>query len=106
MLSESPGEDLSGLFFFQAGETELCVDGHSPCGCHAGVDILGRRIKHSSKRMNLEPLHCLFDVGGEKHAILFRAVKDIPTNAELSFDHGTERKSFQGHGLDLMWLDL
>ena len=106
MMSENPGQDMCGLFFFKAGKTELCMDGHSPCECHVGAHILGRRIKHSSKRMNLQPLHCLFNAGGEKHAILFRAIQDIPTKTELSFDHGNKRKSFRGHGLDLTWLDF
>ena len=105
MMSHNSEEDMRGLFFFRAGQTELCIDGHSPCECH-GADTFGRRIKHSSKKSNLKPLHCVFNTGeGDKQAILFRAVKDIDTNTELSFDHGAKRKFFRGEGLDLKWLD-
>ncbi|XP_067091775.1 uncharacterized protein [Osmerus mordax] len=105
MMSHNSEEDMRGLFFFRAGQMELCIDGHSPCECH-GADTFGRRIKHSSKKSNLKPLHCVFNTGeGEKQAILFKAVKDIDTNTELSFDHGAKRKFFRGEGLDLKWLD-
>ena len=91
------------LFFFR----DLCIDAQTfPCDCHPDMDTVGRRIKHSSKKANLKPLHCVLRVDGEdRDVILFKAIENIKVDEELKYDFGMRRKSFKGEGLDLEWLD-
>ena len=102
-LVDEPGY----LFFFKAGERDLCIDTQTfPCECHPDADTIGRRINHSRKNPNLKPMQCVLMVDGEaKQVILFRALVDIPVDKELKFDYGVNRKSFRGESLDLDWLD-
>ncbi|XP_039527510.1 uncharacterized protein LOC120479279 isoform X1 [Pimephales promelas] len=94
------------MFFFKAGQRELCIDAQTfPCECHPGTDTVGRRINHSTKAPNLKPFHCRLRVDGEdKYVILLRALQDISVGVELRFDHGVKRKSFCGEGLDPIFI--
>ncbi|XP_034549552.1 uncharacterized protein LOC117820035 [Notolabrus celidotus] len=95
------------LFFFKDGQRDLCVDAQThPCTCHADRDMVGRRINHSAKKPNLKPVHVRLDHDGEQlDVILFKALVDIQVGKELKFNHGVDRKSHRGEGLDLEWLD-
>ncbi|XP_029904031.1 N-lysine methyltransferase KMT5A-like [Myripristis murdjan] len=95
------------LFFFKDGERDLCIDAQTfPCSCHKDLDIVGRRINHSSKKPNLKLVHILLNADGVSlDVILFKALIDIETGTELSFHYGVNRKSHRGEGLDLDWLD-
>ncbi|KAK7172327.1 hypothetical protein R3I93_004600 [Phoxinus phoxinus] len=106
-MVEGQHDEAGYLFFFKAGQTDLCLDPQSfPCECHPATDTVGRRINHSTKAPNLKPFHCRLRVNGEdKDVILFRALQDISVGAELRFDYGVKRKSFRGEGLELEWLD-
>ncbi len=42
---------------------------------------------------------------GPAETILFLATRDIKVNEEILYDYGVTRKSFQGEGADLDWLE-
>ncbi|KAA0720553.1 hypothetical protein E1301_Tti019683 [Triplophysa tibetana] len=87
------------MFFFKAGQHDLCIDAQTfPCECHPVADTIGRRIIHSSKRPNLKPFQCVLNInGGDSFLILFRALQDISVDTQLKFD--------REEGLNLEWLD-
>ncbi|XP_052386024.1 uncharacterized protein LOC127933243 [Carassius gibelio] len=80
-------DEAGYLFFFKAGQRELCIDAQTfPCECHPDADTFGRRINHSSKMPNLKPLHCVLKVNGEeKDVVLFKALQDISVDTQLKF---------------------
>ncbi|CAM4574700.1 unnamed protein product [Leuciscus chuanchicus] len=95
------------VFFFKAGERELCIDSQtSPCECHPNMNTFGRRINHSRKMPNLKPIHCTMTINDQdQEVILFKATRDITVGTQLKYDYGVRRRSFQGEGLTLDWLD-
>ncbi|XP_059364909.1 uncharacterized protein si:dkey-23a23.2 [Carassius carassius] len=103
-MMEGHRDEARYLFFFKAGQRDMCIDANMGCNCHPNTDTVGRRIKCCSKRPNLEPLHCVMKVDGEdQDVILFKALQDISIDTQLKFYTGVIRKSFLG--LDLDWLD-
>ncbi|KAK2907361.1 hypothetical protein Q8A67_006346 [Cirrhinus molitorella] len=97
-------DEAKYLFFFKAGQRDLCIDAQTGCDCHPNTDTVGRRIKYCYKRPNLEPLHSVLKVNGEdEDVILFKALQDISIDTQLKFFSGVIRRSFLG--LDLDWLD-
>ncbi|CAM4533146.1 unnamed protein product [Leuciscus chuanchicus] len=101
------GDQAGYLFFFKAGQRDLCVDAQTfPCTCHPNSDTFGRLINHSAKMPNLKPFYCSVKLSGVKtDVILFKALSDIPVDTQLKFDYGVRRTSFRGEGLNLEWLD-
>ncbi len=57
-------EDEAGhLFFFKAGQRDLCIDTQTfPCECRRDTDNVGRQIHRSTKNANLQPLRCVLKV--------------------------------------------
>ena len=50
------------------------------------MDTVGRRINHSTKKINVKPFHCKMQfLEGERDTILFKATKDIAVNEEILF---------------------
>ena len=70
------------------------------------TDTVGRRINHSTKKINAKPFQCKMQFPeGEKDTILFKATKDIAVNEEIFFHYGVSRMSNTGEGVALEWLD-
>lgn len=104
---ESQFNEPGYVFFFKAGERELCIDAQtSPCDCHPHMNTFGRMMNHSRKMPNLKPFHCSMKINGQdQEIILFKATRDISVGTQLKYDYGVRRRSFQGEGLNLEWLD-
>ncbi|KAF4081034.1 hypothetical protein AMELA_G00156170 [Ameiurus melas] len=98
-------EDGVHMFFFEnINGKAMCIDAHAPCcECHPDQQTFGRLINHSRKRCNLRPRAYTLQNGED--FIIFLASKNIKENEELLFDHGVERRSFIGKGLDLLWYE-
>ncbi|XP_052003458.1 N-lysine methyltransferase KMT5A-like [Xyrauchen texanus] len=87
-MVQSQHDEPGYVFFFKAGQRELCVDAQTfPCECHPHANTFGRRINHSCKMPNLKPFHCSMKINGEdKDIILFKALNDISVGTQLKFD--------------------
>lgn len=96
-------EVQAGHLFFFTSETgqAMCFDAHDEhCECHPNKTALGRLITHSSKRANVRPrLYRMED----QELLLFIACRDIKENEQLRYDYGSNKKSFAGEDLDLLW---
>ncbi|KAF1376243.1 hypothetical protein PFLUV_G00208810 [Perca fluviatilis] len=89
------------LFFFRAeGGARLCIDATaSPCACHQGMDIFGRRLNHSRSNPNARAKKVTLRYpDGPKEAVIFVALRDISVGEELLWDYGVTRQSFGGGG--------
>ncbi|KAF7650391.1 hypothetical protein LDENG_00126720 [Lucifuga dentata] len=83
-------------------EMWLSMPRHSPASATRPGNRRERRISHSRKRPVVRLLHCRMVIST---VILFKAVKDIRVDEEVTFDYGVHWWSFQGEGLDLKWLN-
>lgn len=101
-------DELGNLFFIKHGSEEVCIDAETfPCECHPSLETMGRLITHSKKNYNVQPLHCMVELqGGDRHVLLFQAIKDIAKDETVRFDHGIKKRSFCGKEVDLEWLDV
>ncbi len=107
MAGLSLGEHSYILFFRGKGGESLCIDAQQfPCSCHQDKECFGRRINHSRKCFNVHPQRFTMALpSGPAETILFLATRDIKVNEEILYDYGVTRKSFQGEGADLDWLE-
>lgn len=106
-MLQAQEDGMCYLFFFKDGQRNLCIDAQTfPCSCHRHMETIGRKINHSRKKPNLKPIHVAMNVDGKPFdVILFKVLNNIDIGTELKFDYGVNRRSYQGEGLDLLWLD-
>ncbi|XP_056310459.1 uncharacterized protein si:dkey-23a23.2 isoform X2 [Danio aesculapii] len=88
-IREHIRDEAGYLFFFKAGQRDLCIDARTfPCECHPDKVMFGRKINHSSKTANLELVHCVMKIHGkDTDVVLFKALHDIDVNTDLKFDY-------------------
>ncbi|XP_069042375.1 uncharacterized protein [Lepisosteus oculatus] len=107
LMAQMAEGDMGYLFFFDGPKQKMCIDSREEhCTCHPDMDTIGRRINHSNKKANLRSIKESFGIDEKTDiTILFLAKREIAVGEELLYDYGVSRKSFNGEGQSLEWLD-